>query len=97
MPPENPPSGVEGWGILRMTYTVELVEKLAKCFKDNDFSISRTYFVAKEFIFPHGESEFIIDLIEDLDHIRRFEPLRNPNRIPSDWIEELKEILCLTH
>jgi hypothetical protein len=82
------------FGVRRFTYSLSQLSQLAKTFKDNHLRIASTYVVAREFIWPQGEPEFIIEFIEDLDHLRRGEPTRHLCKVPEEWIVELSKILC---
>lgn len=84
------------FGVIRFTYNLSQLLQLAQSFKDNNFFIARTYVVAIHFIWPNGDSESIVELIEALDHLRRGEPIGARFYNDEDWIGKLKEILCQT-
>ncbi len=88
------PAVEKEFGVRRFTYNLSQILQLAQSFKENDFFIARTLVVAGSFIWPNGDPEFIVELIEDLDHLRRGEPLRRSFQNHTDWIYKLKEILC---
>jgi hypothetical protein len=85
------------FGVVRFSYNLSQLLQLAECFKENNFFIARTYVVASSFIWPNGDAESIVELIESLDHLRRGEPIGARFYNDEEWIGKLKEILCLTH
>lgn len=84
----------EPWGLSRITYTLEQLLQLAESFRCNKFRIAATYVVAKTFIWKHSDTEFILEFIEDLDHIRRGESLMYLRSVPQSWIDEIYQTIC---
>ena len=92
-PCETPPI-IEPWGLSRITYTLDQLLQLAECFRCNKFRIAATYVVSKTFIWKGGDDEFIIEFIEEIEHIRRGEPLIYLKQLPQSWIDEIYKIIC---
>ena len=92
--PKNVPKDQVGWGSTRIAYTLEQLLQLAEAFRCNKFRIAATYVVAKTFIWKHWDDEFIVEFIEDFDHIRRGEPLMYSRSLPQSWIDEIYKIVC---
>ncbi len=97
MPDEFHSTGSEveaEFGVRKFSYNLPQLVQLATSFKENNFFIARTYTIATAFIWPNTDPEFIVEMIENMDHLRRGEPAGWIDNLSSDWVKRIKYILC---
>jgi len=82
------------FGVVGFTYTLDQLVELAKCYKNNKCRIVNAWIGVKGTIWPKdADDQSILEFAEDIDRIRRDEPLAYHRSLPSDYIAAIKVAL----